>query len=117
MIFSYLADREKIQPYIYIKSEDILMRTKQPVPFRSGSAPVAVGLYFILRHAKMFSNVKMMCKKLCEELCEKLNSDVTDVKYGWEEAVCSSGQRANVKEIKLQKIPKTPKEKKSTYIQ
>ena len=91
--------------------EDILLRTKEAIPFRSSSAPGAVGcllLYFILRHKRMFSidNVKTMC--------EKLN---TDVKCGWEEAVSSSGQRANLKAIKLQKIPKTPKENKGTYIQ
>jgi len=44
-------------------------------------------------------------KKMCEEL-------KVDVKCGWEEAICSSGQRA-----KLKRIPKKPQENKGTYIQ
>ena len=79
---SYLADREKIQPFIYIKLQDILLRTKDAIPYRSSNGmPGAIGcllLYFILRHNRMFSieNVKKMCQALA-----------VDVKCGWEEAV------------------------------
>ena len=110
MICSYLADREKMQPYFYIKSEDLLLRSKEGIKYRdSGSGMAeAVGclfLYFILRHKKMFSVENV--KKVCENLDR-------DVKCGWKEAVSSSGDRSRVTAVKLQKLPKMRQESKGT---
>lgn len=103
-----IAKRNKIQPYIYVPSEDILIRTKAAVPFRSiDGAPESVGcllLYFLLRHHKMLSssNIKAICS-------ESAQSGM-DVKCEWKEAVSISEQRNQFRQaVKLQRWPNVPK--------
>ena len=63
-IITCTADRQRIQPFIYLPGEDILLRTKDPVDYRKKNGqPEAIGcllLYFLLRHNRMLSisNVK-----------------------------------------------------------
>ena len=77
------ADRQRIQPYVYISSVDILLRAKDAISYRDESGqPVVLGcllLFFLLRHNKMLSidNIKAACNAV----------DVGDVNSGWKEAV------------------------------
>ena len=77
-----IADRQQIQPYIYVPSMDILLRTKHPVMFRrEDGKPEVVGcllLYFLLRHKSMISkeNIKALCDLV----------KIKDPRCGWRQA-------------------------------
>lgn len=64
------ADRCRLQPFIYVPSLDVLLRTKCPVVFRrENGRPEVVGcllLYFLLRHSSMISviNIKASCNAM-----------------------------------------------------
>ena len=93
-----------MQPYIYVPSLDVLLRTKEPVIYRQDSGrPEALGcllLYFMLRHNYMINidNIKDSCDLVTR-----------DARCGWKQAVenLDIGERR----IRLQgwsNIPKSP---------
>ena len=98
-----IADRFKIQPYIYIiPSFDILLRTKQSVLYRyEDGKPDPIGcflLYVMLRHNCMINtaNIKRSC-----------DSVLKDARCGWKQAV--TGITCFERRIRLQKYPSPSK--------
>ena len=82
--------------------EDILIRSKQAVAYRTENGPDATGcllLYFLLRHNRMLSihNIKKSCYAVAK-----------DPKSGWKQAVASI--KAVFKHhMQLQRLPAIPK--------
>ena len=93
------ADRCWLQPFIYVPSLDVLLRTKCPVVFRrENGRPEVVGcllLYFLLRHSSMISviNIKASCNAM----------NIRDARCGWKQAVDTI--KEDNRRIRLQKWP------------
>ena len=91
------ADRQRIQPYVYILSLDILLRAKDALSYRDERGqPVVLGcllLFFLLRHNKILSidNIKAACNAV----------DVGDIKSGWKEAVAGiTDPQSDIKNVR-----------------
>ena len=91
-----VADRSKLQIYLYYPKKDILMRTTPTVPYVGEHGIVGCLLMFlILRHHRLLA---------CERMDDVASISSTNVTCGWADAV----KEVNFSQVvKIQKVPKS----------